>query len=278
MTQYAVSNASARAWFTREIVATFAFSWPIVPTNLAVNLMSTTDVIFLGRLSPESLAAGALGHNLYMPVFLFCVGVIGAVTPIAASLIGADSDERGRAALPSGAAQFAAARLAGLGDPLERSAILRAIGEPPDLATNAGLYIHGLQWAVAPCCCYFRAVVFAALSRTGRVLVASLIAVGFNALANYALIFGHFGAPQLGMFGSGIATSCRIAHVFIWPATPLSIRACGGRTASLAALRAFTRPSRNSGGWVCPSAGRSRPRFPCSRRGPGDGPDRSRTR
>ena len=55
---------------------------------------------------------------------------------------------------------------------------------------------------------------FAALGRTGPVLVASLIAVVFNALANYAFIFGHFGAPALGIFGSGLATS--LSHLLMF--------------------------------------------------------------
>jgi MATE family multidrug resistance protein len=68
--------------------------------------------------------------------------------------------------------------------------------------------MHGLQWAVAPILLSFSTrSIFAALNRTGAVLVASLIALVFNALANYALIFGHFGAPVWGIFGSGMATS-----------------------------------------------------------------------
>ena len=74
----------------REIAATFALSWPIVLTNLAINLMTTTDVMMLGWLSPEALAAGSLGFNLYMPLFLFCVGIVGAAAPIAAARVGAD--------------------------------------------------------------------------------------------------------------------------------------------------------------------------------------------
>ena len=52
--------------------------------------MTTTDVMMMGWLSPQALAAGSLGFNLYMPLFLFGVGVIGAVAPIAARALGAD--------------------------------------------------------------------------------------------------------------------------------------------------------------------------------------------
>jgi MATE family multidrug resistance protein len=218
MTPFAISTAAgAGARLRREIVATFALCWPIVLTNLAMNLMTTTDVMMLGWLSPEALAAGSLGFNLYLPLMLFSIGIVGAAAPIAASRIGADSaDAEGvrrvghqalisslLLALPVWAILWNAAP------------ILRAIGEPPQLATDAGLYVHGLQWAVAPLLLTFSTrSILAALNRTGPVLVASLIAVVFNALANYVLIFGHFGAPALGIFGSGLATS--LSHLLMF--------------------------------------------------------------
>ena len=73
-----------------EIAATFALAWPMVLTNVAINFMTTIDVMFLGRLSPDALAAGALGFNFYTPLFLFCVGVVSAAAPLAAAKLGAD--------------------------------------------------------------------------------------------------------------------------------------------------------------------------------------------
>jgi MATE family multidrug resistance protein len=85
---------------------------------------------------------------------------------------------------------------------------LKAVGEPPELAELAGQYMHGLQWALAPALLYMTArSILLALDRVRPVLVAGLIAVGCNALFNYALVFGHFGLPALGVFGSGLATT-----------------------------------------------------------------------
>ncbi len=39
-------------------------------------------------------------------------------------------------------------------------------------------------------------------------LAVMVLAVLFNALGDYALIFGHFGAPRLGLAGAGIASAC----------------------------------------------------------------------
>jgi len=202
--------AASRGWLLREIGATLALSGPIVATNLAINFMSTTDVMLLGWQSPDALAAGALGQNLYLPVFLFCIGVMGAVAPIAASLIGADPGDAAGLRRICHQAFLSVFALAVPAWALlwNARAILVAIGEPSDLAAGVGTYMHGLQWALAPALFYFTArSVFSALNRTAPILIAALLAVGFNALANYALIFGHFGAPAWGLFGSGIATT-----------------------------------------------------------------------
>ena len=204
------ATPAPRGWLVREIAATLALSLPIVATNVAVNFMSTTDVMMLGWLSPDALAAGALGQNLYMPVFLFCIGVIGAVAPIAASLVGADSSNATglRRTFHQALLSVAVLALPVWALLWNAEAILLAVGEPADLAARVGIYMHGLQWALAPALLYFSArSAFAALNRTAPILIAGLLAVGFNALANYALIFGHFGAPAWGLFGSGIATS-----------------------------------------------------------------------
>ena len=83
---------AASGWLKRELGATFALSWPIVIANVAMNVMTVTDIMMLGWLSPRALAAGALGYNLYLPPFLLGVGVLAALSPIAASMIGAGED------------------------------------------------------------------------------------------------------------------------------------------------------------------------------------------
>ena len=64
------SATPATGWLKRELGATLALSWPIVLANVAINVMTVTDIMMLGWLSPRALAAGALGFNLYLPPFL----------------------------------------------------------------------------------------------------------------------------------------------------------------------------------------------------------------
>jgi MATE family multidrug resistance protein len=193
-----------------EIAATFALAWPIVLTNVAVNFMTTTDVMFLGHLSPEALAAATLGFNLYTPLFLFALGVVSAAAPLAAARIGANRRDYAGVRVVGHQALLTALLLALPCWLLlwKTEAILRALGEPPKLAELAGQYMHGLQWALAPALLYTAArSVLSALDRVRAVLIAGLAAVACNALFNYALVFGHFGLAPLGAFGSGLATT-----------------------------------------------------------------------
>ena len=200
---------AATSWFKRELGATFALSWPLVLANVAVNVMTATDFVMLGRLSPRALAAGALGFNLYTPAFLLGIGVVAALSPIAASKLGAGEGAEGirRATQQAFLSTLMITAITWIALS-QTTPILLAIGEPPGLARDAGVYMRGFQWGLAPSLLFFAGrSVFAAFERPRPTLVAGLIAVVFNALANYALIFGKFGMPALGIFGSGLATT-----------------------------------------------------------------------
>jgi putative MATE family efflux protein len=198
-----------RGLFAREAGAMLALAWPLILANLAVTVMTTTDYVMLGLLSPGALAAGALGFNLYQPAFLLGIGVVAAVSPIAATKIGA-RESIGGVRRATHQALLSALLIAAAAWTLlsQTTAILTLIGEPPELARDAGRYMSAFQWGLAPNLMFFAGrSVFAALERPRLPLIAGLIAVVFNALANYALIFGKFGLPAFGIVGSGLATT-----------------------------------------------------------------------
>jgi multidrug resistance protein, MATE family len=203
------TNASVSPWLGREIAATLSLSAPLVIANLASSAMTTTDIMMLGWLSPQALAAGALGYNLYFPLLVFGLGLVGASAPIVARMVGADPHDREgprRAAHQTFFTSFILA-LPVWAVLWNAQSILTAVGEQPELAVLAGTYLHGLEWAMAPNFLFFALrSVFAALNRPGPTLFAGLLAIGFNALGNWLLIFGHWGFPAWGVFGSGMAT------------------------------------------------------------------------
>ena len=204
-----IGASTRRAWLGQELAATFALAWPLILANVAINVMNATDIMMLGWLSPHALAAGALGFNLYLPLFLFGIGLVAALSPIVAAKIGAgEGPEASRCATHQALLLALAMAATGWIVLWNAKAILLAIGEPPDLARDAATYLRGLQWALAPALLFVAGqAVFAAHERPRWALIASLVAAAFSSLANYALIFGRFGMPALGIIGSGFATT-----------------------------------------------------------------------
>jgi MATE family multidrug resistance protein len=201
--------AGASPW-RAEIRAMLALSWPMVLTNLAQTAMTATDVMILGRVGPDTLAASALGANLYFAPLVFGLGLMLATVPMMAREVGRNRhsvrDLRRTVRQGMWAAVFIAIPVWAL--LWNGETILLAMGQQPALAAEAGAYLHALQWGLLPF--YFYIVLrsfIATLERPGWALVVAFGAVIFNALANWVLVFGHLGFPALGITGSGIATS-----------------------------------------------------------------------
>lgn len=187
-----------------------ALSWPMVLTNVAQTAMTATDVVMMGHLGPEQLAAGALGANLYMAVLIFGIGVMAAVAPMIAIELGRNRHAVREVRRTVRQGFWVALTLVG---PMwlflwNGATTLRAMGQDPALADAAASYVRALQWSLLPFFCYLVLRGFAAaLQRPFWAFVVVLFAVAFNALANWCLMFGRLGFPALGLPGSGIATT-----------------------------------------------------------------------
>lgn len=205
-----LAGASGAGQWREEIRATLALAWPIVLTNLGQTAMTATDVLMMGRLGADALAAGALGSNLYFLPLMFGIGLMMASSPMVASELGRKrhSVRDVRRTVRQG---FWLAALISLPIWLflwNAETILVAIGQQPGLAEQASSYVRALQWSVLPF--YFYLVLrsfMVALERPGWALAVVFLAVGFNVLANWCLMFGNLGFPALGLPGSGIATA-----------------------------------------------------------------------
>ncbi|MBX3596647.1 MAG: MATE family efflux transporter [Rhizobiaceae bacterium] len=201
-----------------EIRATMALAWPMILTNLAQVAMTVTDVAIIGRLGPGPLAAGALGSNLYFAALIFGLGLAYATSPMMAAELGRKkhSVRDVRRTVRQGLWLSVLVSI-----PLwvilwNGEAILLAMGQKPELAEQAGIYLRCLQWAILPFYGYIVLRSFiSALERPGWALAVMIVAVVLNAVANWLLVFGNLGFPRMGIAGSGIATSFASLFMFV---------------------------------------------------------------
>ncbi len=204
----------------REIKATLTLAAPLVAAQLAQMSMSFVDVVMVGRLGTGALAAAVLGSTAFFTLSLICVGVILAVNPTVAQAVGAgDRDLAARAtrqglwlAVILGVPLFVALGWSEEG--------LLALGQAPETSALAGDYLRAIRWGIVP------NLAFSALrgfyEGTGRarpVLLATIVGVGVNVVANNALMYGKWGLPALGLEGTGWSS----ALVFAAMAASLAI-------------------------------------------------------
>ena len=204
---------SARSLWLAEARATLQLAWPLILANVAQTAMTTTDVMMLGRLGPQALAAGSLGANLQFALVIFGMGLVIATSPMLARELGhnrfavRELRRTVRQGLWSALLIAVPAWLA----LWQARAILDAMGQDAALAEQAGIYVRALQWSVLPFlgCIVLRSFV-AALERPGWALAIAVGGVALNLLLNWLLIFGHWGLPALGIAGSGWATTIAV--------------------------------------------------------------------
>ena len=203
----APSPASQAGW-RDELIETIKLALPIALTQLGQVAMMTSDLALLGRLGNEIVAASALAHTVLFAAFVIGMGLVSAVSPLAAQAFGARQPRMVRRALRVGlwaatllGIPLSAAQLEGEQQPF-------ALGQTPVEAALAADYLKGLAWCMVPAWWFIALRGFMqSVNRPEPALWITLAAIPANGVLAYALIYGEFGLPRLEMFGAGLATT-----------------------------------------------------------------------
>ena len=212
-----VGKRVANPW-VREAGAMLTLGWPLILTMLMQIATTTTDVAMMGQLGPQALAAGTLGANLYFPAFLIGIGLASATAPMMAQARGARRHwvRDVRRTFRQGLWACALLCLPLWAVLWNAEALLLAMGQDPVLAAMAHLYVMPLMWGLLPGLWFTVLRCFVSvLERPRSALWVAIAAVLLNALLDWMLMFGNWGAPDLGLAGAGIASSLVSAFSFL---------------------------------------------------------------
>jgi len=180
---------------------------PLIGGHLAQMAIGVTDTVMLGWYGVEALAAVTLASTYFFVLFIFGSGFAWAVMPMVARYH-AEADETSiRRATRMGLWLSLGFGLCALPLMIFSAPILRLMGQEEVVVTLAAGYLAVAGWGILPA--LFVMVLksyLAALERTQVVLWITVLAAVVNALVNYALIFGNWGAPELGLVGAAIAS------------------------------------------------------------------------
>lgn len=188
---------------------------PLIGGHLAQFAISMTDTIMMGWYSVEGLAAVVLAGTMFFVLFIFGSGFAQAVMPLVAAQFAQGDDAQMRRTTRMGLWMSALFGCAILPVFWWSEPVLRALGQAPQVAVDASAYLRIAGWGILPALGVMVLKSYlAALERTQVVLWVTLAAAALNGVLNYALIFGHWGAPELGLRGSAIASlSVQIASL-----------------------------------------------------------------
>lgn len=207
-----------RGLWRQEFVASLKLGWPLILGNFAHNMLTFADLVLLGWIGPQALAAGALATSFYFATFIFGIGVTAAVAALLAEELGRKRHAVREVRRTVRQGLWVAVSLTA---PIwlllwNGEAVLLATGQAPDLAREAARYLHALQWAMLPGLGFIVLRNFlAALERPGWALAIQLAALPVNIFLAWGLMFGRFGMPELGLIGAGVATSIASLLSFI---------------------------------------------------------------
>ncbi len=181
---------------------------PLILVETSYMAIITTDVVMMGWLGPEALATGSLAGHFYAFFEYFAFGVLGAVAPMLSQHLGARRFRQVRPTMRQGFWVSIILAVPCTAAIWHAEAILLVLGQDPTIAADGQAYVRWMVLGLLPGMWFLILAEFlAAHERPRATLVVVVIAIGANALANYSLMFGHFGFPRLGLIGAGIGSA-----------------------------------------------------------------------
>jgi MATE family multidrug resistance protein len=191
-----------------DVAALLRLAAPLVLIQVGTMLMGVVDTVMVGQVSPAALAAAALGNLYFFSIAIFGMGVLFALDPIVAQALGARDELAVRRGLQRGVVLAVVLTVPISLAMLTVRPVLEFVGQPTEVIPAAAGYVYRSLPGVAAF------LLFVVLRQTlqahrwlAPIMATIVVSNLLNAALNYAWIFGHWGFPALGVFGSAWATT-----------------------------------------------------------------------
>jgi len=197
--------------------AIWILGMPLILSNLAQFAIQITDTVMLGWYDVTALAAATIAGTIYFTMFIVGAGFSQAVTPLVAAAAEEGDEVQVRRVTRMGLWLSVFYGLIVTIPFFWAEDILIAIGQDVEVSAAAHIYLQIIIWQMVPALIVMTLKAYlAALEHTAIILWATVGTAVLNAVVNYALIFGNWGFPELGIQGAAIASlSVNIVTVII---------------------------------------------------------------
>lgn len=200
-----------------EVRRIFGLAAPLIVNNLSIAGMQFADAVMAGSLGARELAAVAVGGSVWFLGFTMCLGLMMAISPIAARHYGA-----GEQALIGRYTRQGLWLAAGLG--LGYIVIIHTLAGPALAYVGVSEDFRDMTISYAkiivlgaPAICAFLAFRFTTegIGETRPIMYTSLIALVSNVFLNWVFMFGNLGAPEMGAAGAAVASAITMVLIML---------------------------------------------------------------
>jgi MATE family multidrug resistance protein len=181
---------------------------PVVVVQVGLMLMGVVDSIMVGRVSAAALAGVALGNVYFFAFAIFGVGVVMALDPVVAQVVGARDEPAIARAVQRGLLLSLLLTVPASVPLLFAGPLLTLLGQPADAVPIAHGYVLRMIPGVFP---FFAFIVFRqtlqAMGRLRPIVWLTVLANLLNTLLDWTMVYGHWGMPAMGANGAAWATT-----------------------------------------------------------------------
>jgi MATE family multidrug resistance protein len=188
----------------REMIA---IALPMVVSFACDTVMTFTDRLFLSKLGPAHMSAAMGGGLSCFMMMSFFLGLIGYMTALVAQYFGANQKHNCSKVVTQAAIViiFAYPVLL-LARPWAHALFTHSHLDAQQLSLQIQYFDIMMFGVILTLGRHALSCYFSGIGRTRIVMFAAICAMIINAVANYGLIYGHFGLPALGITGSALGT------------------------------------------------------------------------
>ncbi len=180
---------------------------PVVVAELGWMSMGIVDIVMVGPLGPAAIGAVGVGTALHMAFAVFGMGLLLGLDTVVSQAFGARNVDECHRWLVQGTWLAVAASIPLIGVCLVVLGAIPRLGFHPDVRAPLGGYVSVVIWSTLPLLLYAAFRRYLQGMHVVRPIMMALVSANvINVLANWALIYGHWGMPELGVTGAAWAT------------------------------------------------------------------------
>ena len=184
---------------------------PLASAQVAQAATGFVDIVMMGWLGQETLAAGGLAATTFGSLLITITGIMLGASPLVATAYGAGNHGRIKELTQQGIWLCLVISLGMMFVLKHFDLLMIHLGQSAAVVAIAKTYLDVILWGFFPALLFaLLKSVMSSVSQPRSIISIVIAGTVFNAIGNYVLGFGKFGFPDLGL--AGIAAASAMAH------------------------------------------------------------------